>query len=228
MAYGKIVGAIGISGALWAQFSTPPALSSPIDAQPATNRGDMFTSLTGFSLGAWRDCMMLLKLDGVLLLLGGGTAALLALRKRVAPAGMVIGLMMAVCFATITRGYSLMGQYFSLADAAKAINKTAAPGALVVCEGEPHLNSSLFFYLHHRVHWINARPDNEFALRSLHRGSELYPSEERLAAWWRSSQQVFLILEASHLANWEKKLALTSSQTQPLGRSGTRIVIVNH
>ena len=78
-----------------------------------------------------------------------------------------------------------------------------------------------------QILWIHARPDNEFALRSLHVGQELYPSEERLAQWWHSPRQIFLITESLNLPRWEAQLGLRPAQQKPLGRSGTRLVIVN-
>ena len=219
---------IGAAGALWAQLSTDPAFAAPIAAKPVAARGDLSSSLTGFSFGAWRDCLALMKISGLAWVLGGASGALLVLRDKRSAAGIAIGLAMALSFAMVTRGYCLMGQYFSLADAAKAINQASGPDGLVVCEGEPHLNASLFFYLDRRVHWIRARADNEFATRGLKIGSDLYFSEERLAAFWRSARQVFLITESANLPVWQNKLGLSTAQAQPLARSGTRVVIVNH
>jgi 4-amino-4-deoxy-L-arabinose transferase-like glycosyltransferase len=219
--------ALGAAVAVWAQIAAGPASAAPIAAKPAVARGDLFSSLTGFSFGAWRDCLALIKGAGLALLLGGGVATGFAWLNRKRAAAIALGLSMVVCFAMVIKGYSFMGEYFSLAQVGKAVSKAARPDALVVCEGEPHLNASLFFYLDRQVLWIHARPDNEFALRSLHVGQELYPSEERLAEWWHSPRQVFLITESSNLPKWKAQLGPSAAEEKILGRSGTRVVIVN-
>jgi hypothetical protein len=196
--------------------------------QAEMQKGDLFTTLTSFSPGVWRNALSLINGAGLAFLAGGVVAGLLALKNKISASLIPVALAMALCFAMLTGAYSLMGQYFSLAGISKAINQTAGSDALVVCEGEPHLNSSLFFYLDRPVHWTHARADNEFAIRSLQLGSELYLSEEELASQWRSSRQVFLIIENTKLSFWERRLALTRSQLQSLGQSGTRIVLVNH
>jgi hypothetical protein len=228
MAPWVVLAMVAAAGALWAQFSQHAALAAPVEAKPAAARGDLFNSLTGFSFGAWRDCLPLIKFSALAVMLGGATGAVLAYKNKKSGTGIALAVAMACTFAMVTRGYALMGQYFSLADAAKAIEKEADPDAVVVCEGEPHLNASLFFYLQRRVYWIAARADNEFALRGLKIGSELYPSQERFSAWWHSARQVFLITEGAKLPVWQKKLDLTPTQTLPLAHSGTRVVIRNH
>ena len=90
------------------------------------------------------------------------------------------------------------------------------------------MNASLFFYLDRHVYWIGARLDNDFAMRRLKIGSELYLSEARFMEWWHSDGQVFLITESANLPVWKNKLGLNSAQAQTFARSGTRVVIVNH
>jgi len=222
-----ILAAIGGTVALWAQFSSDPAWRSPIVVTPVVARGDLFKSVSGFSFGAWRECMALMKATGIALLLGGAAAGVMAFRNKKVMAGIVLGLAMAFCFGMVARGYSLMASYFSLADAARTINQRAAAQAVVVCEGEPHVNSSLFFYLDRPVHWIGARRDNEFATRALHIGADLYLTDAEFAAWWHSPRQVFLITEGANLPKWQAQLGLEPSQALPCARSGTRVVIVN-
>jgi len=218
---------LGIAAVLCSQIALQPA-PPPAVSGPSTAQGNLFSSLSSVSSDARQDCAALLGFIGLFLLAGGGVGAYLAFRRKPGPAGLAVALTMTLCFASFVRGYSLMGHFFSLADGAKAINATAAKDAIVVCEGEPHLNSSLFYYLDRRVHWVDANPDNEFSVRALHVGNELYVSGEKLASLWQSRRQIFLIVEHANLPRWKDRLSLNSSQTHPLASSGSRIVLVNH
>ena len=100
-------------------------------------------------------------------------------------------------------------------------------GAIAVYHGEPNLASSLFFYLGRRVHWVGARPNADFAPRTLGVGRELYLSDEQFVSRWKGPGQVFLMTEESCLGDWESKLGLSAIQRQPVGRSGTRVLLCN-
>ena len=95
---------------------------------------------------------------------------------------------------------------------------------MVVCEGEPHVSASLFFYLDRRVCWAGPRAGSELAPRASKLGKVAAISDDELARLWHSPRQVFFILEESNLADWQQKISLESDQEDPAARNGTRIL----
>lgn len=154
-----VIALLGGAGVAVAELFTRHVLAAPIAAAPAVARGDLIESMNGFSLGAWRDCLRWMEASALALLAGGAAGAWLVCRGKNARAGLLLAAVMAVPFVAATRGRALMAPYYSLAEAAAAINRAAAPDAIVVCENDPHYNSSLFFYLGRPVYWVHAEAD---------------------------------------------------------------------
>lgn len=192
---------------------------------PIAERDTFANALSGISLGVWQSFLPLMKTAGVTLLLGGGLATWFFVRKKSDAnyAVAALTLSMVVLCSLATAGFAIMGPNFSLVEAARAINASAKPDALVVCEGAPHQSSSLLFYLNRRIHWIHAPSQREFAVRVLGKGRELYLDDEQLQALWKSGRQVFLIVEDERLDAWQKRLETVNL----LARNGTRRVLVN-
>jgi hypothetical protein len=134
---------------------------------------------------------------------------------------------MAVVFPMVMRGYTQLQQYFTLADAAKVINRTAGPDALIACEGEPHLSASLFFYLNRQVSWAGAQTGGVLSAESHHLAVGPFVSDYELAANWHSPREVFFILEESNLPEWRRKLGVEDDEMRVVARDGTRVVAAN-
>ncbi len=196
---------------------------------PIAERDTFANALGGISLGAWQEFLPLMRTAGVALVLGGGGALAWCSRARSsrATACAILTLTMVVLCSLATVGFRIMGPNFSLAEAARAINVVATPESMIVCEGAPHQSSSLLFYLDHRVHWVNAPSQREFAVRVLKQGQELYLNEESFLREWESPRQVFFIVEDTHLAAWKDKLSRRTSAIRVLYHNGTRNVLVN-
>src|SRR5207302_1669613 len=118
---------------------------------------------------------------------------------------------MAAVFPIVMRGYAQLEGYFSLADAARVINRTAEPNALIACEGEPHLSASLFFYLNRQVSWAGVQSGSVLSAESHHITVGPFVADQELARDWHSGRQVFFILEESNLPQWERKLAIENA-----------------
>ncbi len=217
-------GLVGLAAAHW--INSAPG-GEAVHAVPMVERDHLWTAIQGFSMNAWKRFVPLLQGTALSFVVGGAAAILWLWRGNRMAAGLAVAGMMAVPLLAAARGFCLKEDYFSLVSAARSINRLADGGAIAVYHGEPNLASSLFFYLDRRVHWVGARPNADFAPRTLGVGRELYLTEESFAARWKGEGQVFLITEETCIEEWDRALGLTDRQRMPVGRSGTRVVMCN-
>ena len=110
---------------------------------------------------------------------------------------------------------------------AKIIDSRSRPGSVVISQGSPNEKTTLFFYVHRQIFWVDGRPDMEFATRELGIGRDDYLTGEQVAKMWRGSEQVFLVIEDYALAEWKKYLGLRAGESIPIGTCGSRVVLVN-
>lgn len=136
-----------------------------------------------------------------------------------------LALFMAVIFAIGTRGMLVVEDEFSSAKVAELIESRDRPESVVIAEGDPNEKTTLFFYLHRPISWVDGHPDIEFATRSLGIGRDHYLTRERVAEAWRETKQVFLVIDASACTEWKNYLGLKRSN--PIGACGSRMILVN-
>jgi 4-amino-4-deoxy-L-arabinose transferase-like glycosyltransferase len=137
-----------------------------------------------------------------------------------------MALLMAAFFAAGAYGMCLVEDQLSSAKVGAVIDSRAHPDSLVISDGAPNENTSLFFYVHCPIFWVNARPDIEFATRALGIGRDTFLTREQVRAAWNGTKQVFLITEGSDLAKW--CAYLRADETPPIiGRCGSRVILSN-
>jgi 4-amino-4-deoxy-L-arabinose transferase-like glycosyltransferase len=136
-------------------------------------------------------------------------------------------LLMAAIFAIGTRAMQFVEDEFSSAKVAELINSRDRPGSLVIAQGDPNVSTTLFFYLHRPIFWVDGHPNIEFATRSLGIGRDDYLTREQVARAWRETKQVFLIIEGGALAEWKSYLGLNPDQSNAIGTCGSRVILVN-
>jgi 4-amino-4-deoxy-L-arabinose transferase-like glycosyltransferase len=147
-------------------------------------------------------------------------------RKRDPDFGLAaLGIFMAGLFLLSARGFVVVQDEFSSAGVAKLIDSRASPNPIVISQGDSNENTSLFFYLHSPIFWVDGNPEMEFATRILGIGRDHYLSRARVAELWHRPQQVFLIVESSGIDQW--KGMLSTETLTPLGTFGSRMVITN-
>jgi hypothetical protein len=134
-------------------------------------------------------------------------------------------LFMATIFAIGTRAMQLIEDEFSSAKVAEFIHSRDRPESIVIAQGDPNEKTTLFFYLRRPILWVDGHPEIEFATRSLGIGLDHYLTREQVAKEWQKSSQVFLIIEGSVLAEWQKYLGL--GHVGPIGTCGSRVILVN-
>ena len=138
------------------------------------------------------------------------------------------GLFMAAIFAIGTRAMQVIEDQFSSARVAQLIDARAHPESIVIAQGDPNEKTTIFFYLSRPIFWVDGHPNIEFATRSLGIGRDHYLTREQVATAWGTNEQVFLIIEASALAEWRDYLGLSPDRANPIGMCGSRMVLENH
>lgn len=137
------------------------------------------------------------------------------------------GLLMAAFFTAGTRGMQLVEDQFSSAKIGEAIGSRAGPESMVIAQGDPNEKTTLFFYLHQPIFWVDGHPDIEFATRSLGIGRANYLTRDQVAAAWKEGRQVLLIVEDAEAAEWGRNLGLTAEQSNRIARCGSRVILAN-
>ena len=201
--------------------------SSRIDpSRPGLLVGD--TILNVFQVlppSAWKGIVPLLFLASVSAL---GVGILVFLFNRNGKSEYCLAgfaLLMAAIFAIGTRCMQLVEEEFSSAKIAEIIDSLDRPKSMVIAQGDPNEKTTLFFYLHRPILWVDGHPDIEFATRSLGIGRDHYLTREQVAKAWREAEQVFLLIEGNVLTEWEEYLGL--GHASPIGTSGSRVILAN-
>ena len=222
-----VIGLLGISGLAIASFL---AVSRLHDSGESSNSGLIIgdTILNVFQVlpaSVWAEIVPLLCLASTCAVVTGGFVLLFHRKGKVGLAG--LALFMAAIFLVSTRGMAVVQDEFSSAKVAKIIDSRSGPGSVVICQGSPNEKTTLFFYVHRQIFWVDGRPDMEFATRELGIGRDDYLTHEQAAKMWRGSEQVFLVIEDHALADWKAYLGLGPDESIPIGTCGSRVVLVN-
>ena len=137
------------------------------------------------------------------------------------------GLLMAAIFLIGTRGMQLAEVELSSAKVAEVIDSRSRSQNVVIVQGDPNEKTTLFFYLHRPIFWVDGHPDIEFATRLLGIGRDHYLTREQVAKAWSETTQVFLVIEGSALAEWKSFLGLNYEKSKPVGVCGSCVILVN-
>ena len=140
-------------------------------------------------------------------------------------------LLMAAIFAIGARGMQVVEDEFSSAQVAELISARDSLPSVVIVQSDPNISTTLFFYLHQPVYWVDGHPNIEFATRTLGIGLDHYLTREQVAKTWGETKRVFLVIEGSELAEWKTYLGLGlglgPEPSNPIGRCGSRVILVN-
>jgi hypothetical protein len=134
---------------------------------------------------------------------------------------------MAAVFAIGTRAMQVLEDEFSSAKVAEFIDSRNCPGSIVIAQGDPNEKTTLFFYLHRPIFWVDGHPNIEFATRSLGIGLDHYLTREQVAKAWQGTKQVFLVIEGTAITEWKAYLDLNPNEPKPIGTCGSRVILVN-
>ena len=214
----------GAAGALVASCLSwrPIGTGSLVDT--VTQGRTVWEGIGGLSPEALSGLLPLLLISSCALALSGLAIIYLARQKRfLAMVGGCVALMVVVFLAS-NRGLYLVEDEFSSARVASTIQHLGGTNYQVVCEFEANDLTSLFFYLPHSIHWLNANPEMEFATRNLGIGRSLYLDEEQFESLWSSKQRTFLITSQGRLERWRH---LKRESKVAVATVGTKILLMN-
>jgi 4-amino-4-deoxy-L-arabinose transferase-like glycosyltransferase len=219
-----LLGASGLLAALFLTVSRGSESTGP--SRPELLIGD--TILNVFQILPPTVCKKFIPLLGtasILALVVGGLVFLFDRKRRSEYCLAGLALLMVVIFAIGTRGMHMVEDEFSSAKVAELIESRERPKSVVIAQGDPNEKTTLFFYLHRPISWVDGHPDIEFATRSLAIGRDHYLTRERVAQAWRETKQVFLVIDGSACTEWKNYLGL--KQANMIGACGSRVILVN-
>jgi len=137
-------------------------------------------------------------------------------------------LFMATIFLLSTRGLAIVQDQSSSAKIAETINRIAESGSTVVVQGDSNEKTTLFFYLHQNIYWVDGHPDLEFATRRLDIGRNHYLDRATVAEKWRGPEQLFLIVQKSAVEDWRTFLNMKDRAHVVACVSGAQALLANH
>jgi 4-amino-4-deoxy-L-arabinose transferase-like glycosyltransferase len=224
-----IVSALGASGLGLALFLVLTSGSgSSYTSSSSSLIGD--TILNVFQLlppAAWKEIVPLLGAASAATLAAG----IFAFRsdRQARPDRCLAGfaLLMATFFVLGTRAMQLVEDEFSSAKVAELIDAQGGLHSMVIAQGDPNEKTTLFFYLHRPIWWVDGHPNIEFATRILGIGRDHYLTRSQVVMAWRETNQVFLVIEGETLPEWKAYLAMTPTQATPIGACGSRLILRN-
>ena len=219
------LGLAALGTAAWLQWgATLPAARG---ALPDSDRATILGTLAGFSLETWRQLVPLLWLTGTAFLAGGAGSAFLGARRQWQAVLPVTAVMMIAVLALAAHGLDVLEDRFSLKHLVLAANRLAGQDGIIADADLPADDPSQLFYIDRPMEWVGNPPTAEFASRELGIGANLFLTADAFGRQWHSARPVYLIVEQEDFPRWQKALALTTGQAQPVMMRGTRVLLYN-
>jgi 4-amino-4-deoxy-L-arabinose transferase-like glycosyltransferase len=175
----------------------------------------------------WKEMIPLLCVASVFAVVTGIVVFLFDRKGKSEHCLAAFALLMAVFFLAGARGMQLVEDEFSSAKIGQVIGSRAGPESMVIVQGDPNIRTTLFFYMHERIFWVDGHPNIEFATRSLGIGRSNYLTRGQVATAWKGARQVFLIIEGADVAEWGRDLGLSAARSDPIGRCGSCVILAN-
>jgi 4-amino-4-deoxy-L-arabinose transferase-like glycosyltransferase len=170
-------------------------------------------------------------LGNILLLFGIGAMVVGLLliwfrRRALAPLIFFPPFVLLICLLGLT-GEVALQDYLSSASIASVLERNSDSNTLVVSKGDISDRTSLYFYLHRQLHWLDGDPHQEYATRRYGVDSDLYLKKEDVAAAWHSSRKVCVIVDNQTLSSMAEDLGVDGKSLHVLATTPTDAVIVN-
>jgi 4-amino-4-deoxy-L-arabinose transferase-like glycosyltransferase len=124
-------------------------------------------------------------------------------------------------------GEVALQDYLSSASIASVIDRNADLDTLIISKGDISDRTSLYFYLHRQLHWLDGDPHQEYAARRYGIGADLYLKKEDVVAAWNSSRQVCIIIDNHSLNSLAADLKVAPNTVHVLFTTPTDVVVVN-
>ncbi len=223
---GVLLVGLGAGGTIVSGLPLGPLLSpghGGSSEEPAIN--SVASALVNVAGAASRTLSDILLLFGI----GAMVAGLLIIWFRRHPLAPVIffpPFVLLICLLGLTAEVALQ-DYLSSASIAAVIERNSDPNTLIISKGDISDRTSLFFYLHRQLHWLDGDPHQEYATRRYGVESDLYLEKEDVAAAWHSARKVCIIVDNQSLSSMAKDLWVDANSLHLLATTPTDTVIVN-
>ena len=170
-------------------------------------------------------------LSNILLLFGIGAFAvglliILFRRQRLAPVVFLPPFVLLLCLLGLA-GEVALQDYLSSASIASVIERNSDSNTLIISKSDISDRTSLFFYLHRRLHWLDGDPNQEYAARRYGIGADLYLNKADVVAAWRSSRKVCIIVDNDSLKSLAENLKIDANAVHVLTTTPTDVVMAN-
>jgi 4-amino-4-deoxy-L-arabinose transferase-like glycosyltransferase len=170
-------------------------------------------------------------LSHILLLFGIGALAFGVLiiwfrRQKLAPVIFLPPFVLLICLLGLT-GEVALQDYLSSASIASVIERNSDQNTLIISEGDISDRTSLFFYLHRQLHWLDGIPAQEYAARRYGIGADLYLKKAEVVAAWHTARKVCLIVDSHSLTSLAEELKVDPKLLHLLITTPTDVVVVN-
>jgi hypothetical protein len=177
----------------------------------------------------WRGLEQFLRINSAVALVAGLLITNFGWRRQRIAILAVLAIFMGAVFGTGAVTMRIAQDEFSSAKVARIIENAGSGNTSyrVICAFESNDLTSLFFYLPHRIFWVDAHPETEFATRALDIGKDLYIDEARLLALWRGPERILLVVRSASLDHWKQVLLLKDANPYLIGRCASRVVVTN-
>ena len=215
------VGGIIVSNLPLAQMFTPG--DGERGEQPAIN--SVASALVNVAGATGRTLSNILLLFGI----GAFVVGLLIIwfrRQRLAPLVFLPPFVLLIYLLGLTAEVALQ-DYLSSASIAFVIERNSDANTLIVSKSDISDRTSLFFYLHRRLHWLDGDPNQEYAARRYGIGADLYLKKEDVVTAWHSSGKVCIIVDRDSLNSLAEDLKVDANAVHVLATTPTDVVMMN-
>ncbi|HEX6563182.1 MAG TPA: phospholipid carrier-dependent glycosyltransferase [Chthoniobacterales bacterium] len=217
---------LGAGGIIFCGQPLAPLLSSDGTGrgeQPAIN--SVASALVNVAGATGRTLSNLLLLFGIGAI-AFGLLIILFRRLKLAPVIFLPPFVLLVCFLGLTAEVALQ-DYLSSASIASAIERNSDTNTLIISQGDISDRTSLFFYLHRQLHWLDGIPAQEYAARKYGIGADLYLKKADVVAAWHTARKVCIIVNNHSLTSLAEDLRVDPNLVHVLATTPTDVVIAN-
>jgi 4-amino-4-deoxy-L-arabinose transferase-like glycosyltransferase len=193
-------------------------------AETATTSWTAWDALEMLPTSAWPDLKRMVEIIAVCLIVGSAVAVYVAARNRPRLCLTVLAMAMVPIALSLADGIARMAPQFSLASAARVLEKRLTTSDAVVYEGDLDDASSLVFYLHRRFYLVNQPRNDEMHIPG---GRDISVSEDAILRRWSDPQGIYLIIREERIPHWQQLLTERFHIYHQVATSGAHVVLTN-
>jgi 4-amino-4-deoxy-L-arabinose transferase-like glycosyltransferase len=223
---GLVLILLGAGGIIFSGQPLAPLLSpdgTGHGEQPAINSvASALVNVAGATSRALSNIFLLFGIGAIVV----GILIILFRRQKLAPAIFLPPFVLLICLLGLTSEVALQ-DYLSSASIASVIERNSDANTLIISDGDISDRTSLYFYLHRQLHWLDGIPAQEYAARKYGVGADLYLKKEDVVAAWHSARKVCIIVDNHAFTSLAEGLKVDPNLVHVLATTPTDVVIAN-